>query len=229
MVRKMNQDFVYCTENPIGPLYNLFMVADGMGGHQAGDYASRCCVEAVVDSIKEGNARSPIAIMEQAISNANQKVYEAAEKDEALKGMGTTLVVATVYGRELYIANIGDSRAYIIGDTIRQITEDHSWVEAMVQSGDIERKDAKSHPKKNVITRAIGTASRVNADFFEITAKEGEILLLCTDGLINMVEDEEIYSVLKNEKNLEKAGNELVRIANLNGGRDNIGIVLVQF
>lgn len=229
MVREMNQDFVYSSEGVIGSLHNLFMVADGMGGHKAGDYASRCCVEKVVQAVRNGSGRSPIAILEQAIDNANQVIYQEAQKNDSLKGMGTTLVVATACGKELYIANIGDSRAYIIGDTITQITEDHSWVEVMVQSGDIERKDAKSHPRKNVITRAIGAANNVHADFFEITIEEGQILLLCTDGLINMVEDEEMYTILKREQDLEKAAKELVRVANQNGGRDNIGIVLVRF
>ena len=142
--------------------------------------------------------------------------------------MGTTMVAATVIGREVYIANIGDSRAYLIRDGIHQITEDHSLVEEMIRSGDLERKDAKSHPNKNVITRAIGTSAIVQADFFELEVKEEDVLLLCTDGLTNMLDDEEILSIIKEKTNLEAAGNELVRAANANGGKDNIGIVLIQ-
>lgn len=228
MVREVNQDYVFCYENPIGQVSNLFLVADGMGGHKAGDYASRYCVEKVVESVKNGKIRSPISIMEQAIQEANTAVYQKAEVEEELNGMGTTIVAATILGSELYIANVGDSRAYLIRENIHQITEDHSLVEAMVQSGDIERKDARLHPNKNVITRAIGTSATVQADFFEISVVEGDVILLCTDGLTNMVEDEEICRIIKSDSDMKKVGAELVRMANANGGRDNIGIILVQ-
>lgn len=228
MVRNVNQDYVFCYENPIGQVSNLFLVADGMGGHKAGDYASRYCVEKVVESIKNGNIRSPISILEQAIQEANTAVYLKAESEEDLNGMGTTVVAATILGSELYIANVGDSRAYLIRENIHQITEDHSLVEAMVQSGDIERKEARFHPNKNVITRAIGTGATVQVDFFEITIEEGDILLMCTDGLTNMVEDDEICQIIKSNTDIEKVGKELIRMANANGGKDNIGVVLVQ-
>ena len=228
MVREVNQDYVFCYENPIGQVSNLFLVADGMGGHKAGDYASRYCVEKVVESIKNGTIRSPISIMERAIQEANAAVYSKAESEEELNGMGTTIVAATILGSELYIANVGDSRAYLIREGIHQITEDHSLVEAMIQCGDIERKDARLHPNKNVITRAVGTGSTVQADFFEITVKEGDILLICTDGLTNMIEDDEICQIIKSDTDMKKVGTELVRVANAHGGRDNIGIVLVQ-
>lgn len=228
MVRQVNQDYVFCYENPIGQVSNLFLVADGMGGHKAGDYASRYCVEKVVESIKNGTIRSPISILERAIQEANAAVYAKAESEEELNGMGTTIVAATILGRELYIANVGDSRAYLIREDIHQITEDHSLVEAMVQSGDIDRKDARLHPNKNVITRAIGTTATVQADFFEISVEEGDILLLCTDGLTNMIEDDEICQIAKSDTDMRKVGAELVRVANANGGRDNIGVVLVQ-
>ena len=228
MVREVNQDYVFCYENPIGQVSNLFLVADGMGGHKAGDYASRYWVEKVVESIKNGTIRSPISIMERAIQEANAAVYSKAESEETLNGMGTTIVAATILGSELYIANVGDSRAYLIREGIHQITEDHSLVEAMIQSGDIDRKDARLHPNKNVITRAIGTSATVQADFFEISVEEGDVLLICTDGLTNMIEDDEICQIIKRDTDLKKVGTELVRVANANGGRDNIGIVLVQ-
>ena len=227
-VRKVNQDYVFCYDNPVGQLSNLFLVADGMGGHQAGDYASRLCVETVANAVKNSRLRSPISILEAAIQEGNMAVFRDAEKEETLYGMGTTMVAATVIGREVYIANIGDSRAYLIRDGIHQITEDHSLVEEMIRSGDLERKDAKSHPNKNVITRAIGTSAIVQADFCELEVKEEDVLLLCTDGLTNMLDDEEILSIIKEKTNLEAAGNELVRAANANGGKDNIGIVLIQ-
>lgn len=228
MVRKMNQDYVFCSNNPIGSLSNLFLVADGMGGHKAGDYASKCCVENMITAIEHSNLKSPISILEQALQKANAAVYETAESDVALQGMGTTLVAATIFGTEMYIANVGDSRAYLIREYIHQITEDHSWVEAMVRKGEIDRKDARLHAKKNVITRAIGMGPMVQADFFEISLEEGDILVMCTDGLSNMVEDEEMFEIVKNSESIESAGKELIRTANANGGKDNIGLILIQ-
>ena len=143
--------------------------------------------------------------------------------------MGTTLVIATVLGNDLYVGNVGDSRAYLTRNgKLRQITEDHSWVEEMIRLGELERSEARTHKNKNVITRAIGTGPFVQPDFFEIQVIEGDILLMCTDGLCNMVEDEEILEILSSDMELEEKGNELIRVANANGGRDNIGVVLVQ-
>lgn len=228
MVRNTNQDYVFCSNNPIGSLSNLFLVADGMGGHNAGDYASKCCVENIVAAIEQSNLKSPISILEQAMQKANAAVYETAESDVALQGMGTTVVAVTIIGTEMYIANVGDSRAYLIREYIHQVTEDHSWVEEMVRKGEIDRKDARLHEKKNVITRAIGTGPMVQADFYEISLEDGDIVAMCTDGLSNMVEDDEIYEIVKNSETLESAGKELVRTANANGGKDNIGLILVQ-
>ena len=228
MVRKTNQDYVFCCNSPIGSLANLFLVADGMGGHNAGDYASKYCVENVIKSIEHSNLKSPISILEQALQKANAAVYEAAGNDEALQGMGTTIVAATILGTEMYIANVGDSRAYLIREYIHQITEDHSWVEAMIRKGEIERKDARLHEKKNVITRAIGMGAVVQADFFEISLEEGDVLAMCTDGLSNMIEDEDIFEIVKDSDNIENAGKELIRTANANGGKDNIGLILKQ-
>ena len=228
MVRKTNQDYVFCYDNLLGQLPNLFLVADGMGGHQAGDYASRYCVESIAASVKNSKTKSPIGILDEAIHTANLAVFRQAESDPSLYGMGTTIVAATVIGSELYVANIGDSRAYLIRDGIRQITEDHSWVEEMVRKGELERKDARTHKNKNVITRAIGTDALVQADFFQLSVQENDILLMCTDGLTNMLEDDAILEIISEASTVEAMGKELVEAANANGGKDNIGIVLVQ-
>ncbi|MBQ5561550.1 MAG: Stp1/IreP family PP2C-type Ser/Thr phosphatase [Lachnospiraceae bacterium] len=228
-VRSVNQDYVFCYDEPIGALSNLFLVADGMGGHQAGDYASRCCVETVSKCVKNTSSSLPIEIMDEAIQEGNITVYREAEHNASLYGMGTTLVIATVLGDDLYVGNVGDSRAYLTRNgKLRQITEDHSWVEEMIRLGELERSEARTHKNKNVITRAIGTGPFVQPDFFEIQVIEGDILLMCTDGLCNMVEDEEILEILSRDMELEEKGNELIRVANANGGRDNIGVVLVQ-
>lgn len=227
--RQINQDCIFSCENAIGSLPNLFIVADGMGGHKAGDFASKCCVETIVDTIKKSKLKTPIGIIEEAITSANTKIVEEASANIDLEGMGTTVVIAVVIEDNVYVANIGDSRLYLITDGIRQITEDHSLVEAMVRTGEIGREEARNHPNKNVITRAVGTNRLVLADFFEIQINEGDVLLLCSDGLSNMLEDDEIFSIVqKNADSMEEAGKELVDQANENGGKDNIGIVLVK-
>lgn len=229
--RKANQDSIYCEENAVGSFPNLFIVADGMGGHNAGDCASRTCISCVVEKIRESARKTPISCLEEAISYANARVYAMAQENVELEGMGTTLVVATLVGNCLYVANIGDSRLYIIDDEgIRQITEDHSLVEAMVRNGEIERREARFHPNKNIITRAVGTSRQVESDFFEVELQPGNIVLLCSDGLSNMMYDEDMmYIVRRYGEDMEAAGRKLVEKANECGGRDNISLILVQF
>jgi PPM family protein phosphatase len=229
MKRKVNQDYIFCEENVVGSFPNLFIVADGMGGHKAGDYASRFCVSAVVDSIKNSKVGTIIGAFEQAINNANKALLEESEKDEELKGMGTTFVAATIIGFNMYVANIGDSRLYVISDEMTQITEDHSLVQAMVKTGEIDKIDARSHPNKNVITRALGSNQSVIADYFEVELKKGETVLICSDGLTNMMDDEEIFNIIQhNPDDLNLAGHQLVEKANNQGGKDNIAIIIIR-
>ena len=161
--RKMNQDYVFVSEGPVGNLPNLFTVADGMGGHNAGDYASSHAVRILVDEIREDADYNPVKVIRHAIEAANTEIRNRAQEDENLRGMGTTMVVATIVDQYAYVANVGDSRLYVIGEDIIQITRDHSWVEEMVQRGEIDRKAARTHEKKNVITRAIGGYETVEA------------------------------------------------------------------
>lgn len=163
--RQLNQDYIYLTENPVGNLPNLFIVADGMGGHKAGDYASDLAVETVVKEAGASLEKSPSRILGHAITIANRILRQRASENFALSGMGTTLVAATCIGRFLEVANVGDSRLYVIGDEIVQITEDHSLVEEMVRMGGIGREEARNHPDKNIITRAIGARDDVEVDF----------------------------------------------------------------
>lgn len=228
-IRSVNQDYVFRSENAIGHLPNLFLVADGMGGHKAGDLASRYCVELMIEQVKKSSFRTPVSILEEAIQTANEGVLKKALTSADYEGMGTTLVAATLAGDELYIANIGDSRAYLVGKEMKQITEDHSLVEAMVKTGGLERKDAKSHPNKNIITRALGTNRMVQADFFELSLRHDDIILMCSDGLTNMIEDDELYDIIQNGKqNLEITAKKLIETANQYGGRDNISVVLIE-
>ena len=226
--RKLNQDFVYSSDEAVGNLKNVYIVADGMGGHQAGDYASKCTVETMVREIKGCFEQSPIRILSRAIRIANDQVRRKAREDESLYGMGTTVVAATVLGKYLQVANVGDSRLYIINEEVRQITRDHSLVEEMVRMGGLDREAARNHPDKNIITRAIGAKADVDVDFYEHRLKRGDIILMCTDGLSNMVEDEELFHIVQGARDIVEAGQNLVNAAKENGGTDNIGIVLIE-
>ena len=228
-VRNSNQDYVFCEENAVGSFPNLFLVADGMGGHQAGDMASRICVEEMVRQIQATDRKTPVSVLEQAVSAANQKIYQTATQDKALEGMGTTLVGTVIEGDTAYIVNIGDSRLYQLRDSLRQITVDHSLVEEMVQSGEIQKNEMRTHPNKNIITRALGTDTSVRPDCFEIEVQEGDVLLLCSDGLSNMLEDNQIENIVRaNGENLRQAGECLVKQANDAGGKDNISVILIR-
>lgn len=228
--RTVNQDSVYRMDQPIGNLPNLYIVADGMGGHNAGDYASRTCVEVLSESVRTSRVPTPLGILQEAIGRANEEVYRRSIEDPSMQGMGTTVVVATVLGNSMYVGNIGDSRLYLLNSSaIRQVTEDHSLVEAMVRNGELPKEEARLHPNKNIITRALGTERQVMADFFEVTLKENDIVLMCTDGLSNMVEDQEILQIVNNySESLMATAAQLVRKANEHGGKDNIGIVLIR-
>lgn len=227
--REINEDYIYTSEKPVGNLPNLFIVADGMGGHNAGDYASKHAVEKVVEVIERCTQETdPENILQKAIDDANAYINKMAKSDKRLKGMGTTLVAVTVDGSCVTAANVGDSRMYVINDFITQITKDHSLVEEMVDMGGIDREAARTHPDKNIITRAVGVKEYVLVDFFDISISEKEKLLLCTDGLTNMLNDNEIHRIISESTDIEEAGRRLVEAANANGGRDNIAVVLVE-
>ena len=228
MVREVNQDYVFTTEAPIGKLPNLLVVADGMGGHRAGEYASRLAVEVLKQELAEATEDAPEAMMRNAITRANERVLEAARQDAKLSGMGTTLVVATVIERTLYFANVGDSRLYLINDDIKQLSKDHSLVQEMVRLGGINQEEAKYHPDKNIITGAIGAKDEVEIDFYEYRLKKGDMLLICTDGLSNMVEDEEILHIVKCSRDVVEAVEQLIERAKDHGGNDNIGVIVAQ-
>ena len=224
----MNQDYVFATDSPIGGLDNLYIVADGMGGHNAGEYASAFSVEELKDLVVElGQAEIEI-ILHRALQEVNRRLRTVAASDSRYYGMGTTIVIATVRGGILYVANVGDSRLYLKKNLLRQITVDHSLVEEMVLAGTLDQKKARTHPDKNVITRAIGAEDTLEIDFFREKVSEGNIVLMCSDGLTNMVEDSEIEEILGSSRSLEDAGGKLLEKANENGGSDNISVLLVK-
>lgn len=226
--RKLNQDYIYTSEQPVGDLPNLFIVADGMGGHKAGDYASKCAVETIVREISVSSGSNPVHILGRAIETANECVRQKATEDEGLYGMGTTVVAATIQGNFLKVANVGDSRLYVVGRDMKQITRDHSLVEEMVRMGGIDRESARNHPDKNIITRAIGASDTVEVDYFTVELTQGDIVLMCSDGLTNMLEDEEIRMILHGQRDIVEKAQELVKAANNNGGKDNIAVVLIE-
>ena len=229
-LRKLNQDYVFTSEVPVGTLPDLFIVADGMGGHKAGEYASKCAVETMVSQINSSMERGSIRVISNAIREANRRVRNKAMSDDNYFGMGTTLVVATIEDDGLCVANVGDSRLYLISNgEIRQVTVDHSLVEEMVQMGELERKSARNHPDKNIITRAVGVMEEVDPDFFEVEdLVVGDMLLMCSDGLSNMLEDKEMLGIIEGEGTLKEKAQRLVAGANMNGGRDNITVILVR-
>jgi protein phosphatase len=227
--RQLNQDFIYLSDMPVGNLPNVFIVADGMGGHNAGDYASRYAVQTVVDEISGSFEKNPVKIIGKAIDKANTLIRERARENASLTGMGTTIVVATCVGRYLEVANVGDSRLYVVNqDAIEQVTQDHSLVEEMVRMGGIDRASARNHPDKNIITRALGARDYVEADFFTREMQEGDMVLLCSDGLTNMVDDERIHQILTGGGRLKDRVEKLVETANQNGGKDNISVIVIE-
>ena len=216
------------SETPIGPLPNLFLVADGMGGHAAGDFASKYAISVVIDFIRKSTIKSPVSLLKRALVYVSNELYKEAEKDRDKMGMGTTMVAAVFQDKTLYVANIGDSRLYIINDDIKQITMDHSLVEELIRNGQLERNKGRNHPEKNIITRAMGSRDEAMPDFFEIQLNDGDKVLLCSDGLSNMVEDDEIRDIVIDSPDLEDTVSSLISRANYYGGNDNISVIIIS-
>lgn len=238
-VRAMNQDYIYSSPEAVGSLPNLFLVADGMGGHKAGDFASRYMVENLVVCLnRNGKSHGPggkpgvtsvVGQLKSAIDQVNEGLYEESLSHEELSGMGCTLVAAVVEDDLLYVANVGDSRLYLIhGDLIHQVTRDHSYVEEMVALGQMNRNSQAYNRQKNIITRAMGISAAVDTDFFEVNLEAGDYFLLCSDGLSNMVDNQEICRIVSGPGTLKEKAEALIREANLRGGSDNIAVVLVD-
>lgn len=230
LVRSSNQDAFLTGDFESGTVWAV--LCDGMGGASGGDIASKMAVEAISARIKEyyndGMKTSSVAnLLESAINFANIKIFDLAREDETLMGMGTTVVAAILRKNEVMISHAGDSRAYIINDEIRQITTDHSIVQEMLDRGEITEDEAKHHPIKNYITRALGVKDIINVDFTSEDFDDNDILLLCSDGLSNFVEPEYLKETVTTV-NPDICEN-LVNTANANGGRDNITVVIASY
>ena len=225
--RSVNQDAFFAGE--ISQDIAFAVVCDGMGGANAGDIASQTAVKTISEYIinsyrRKITIRDFLKILKNALISANITLYDMASKQEELKGMGTTAVVAVVKGNEVAVAHVGDSRLYLINDDITQVTRDHSIVQTLIESGEITVEAAAKHPRKNVITRALGVEEEVAVDTAEIVIKENDTLLLCTDGLTNFVSVEDILKTFK-ENDISQVPEKLVNLANEGGGGDNITAV----
>ncbi|MBR5953599.1 MULTISPECIES: Stp1/IreP family PP2C-type Ser/Thr phosphatase [Pseudobutyrivibrio] len=227
--RKVNQDAIFYSDTAVGKLPNLYLVADGMGGELAGDYASAKCVETIINCIKKSKETEPVRILEEAIQTANNLIYAESKSDPGKAGMGTTLVMATIIDGHLFVANVGDSRLYVANSSkVLQVTKDHSVVAELVRTGELDEDDARTDKRKNMITRAVGAESAIAADYFDVALKGREHILLCSDGLTNMVSDKEILSILKSADSIEDRATRLVELANSYGGKDNISVIIVE-
>ena len=228
-VRQMNEDFCFATDKPVGPLENLFVVCDGMGGHRAGEYASSLAVKKMITSISGMTSMDPFEVLSNGIEEANRAIYRQSVTEEDKAGMGTTVVAATFQDDTIFLDNVGDSRLYAQNDTeFWQVTRDHSYVEERVRKGILDRKEARFHRDRNKITRAVGVMKDVRIDFFDLDAIRGMRFLLCSDGLSSVLFDEEIAGIIGSGMPVRSRVEELIRQANERGGPDNITAVLIE-
>ncbi|MCR5452445.1 MAG: Stp1/IreP family PP2C-type Ser/Thr phosphatase [Lachnospiraceae bacterium] len=235
-VRQCNEDYLFASDKPVGPLPNLYIVADGMGGANAGEYASEYTVRSVVEMIQSSTLAPGLSekeAVEEAIRDAigvtNWQIHDISRREEDKAGMGTTLVLATVLEDIVIIANVGDSRGYSFYDgLLSQVTLDHSYVEELVRRGEMTPEEARVSRFKNRITRAIGAEPSVRIDFFGVTKEPGSKIILCTDGLTNMLSDEEMADILGREADTKTAVEQLLEGAINAGGTDNITVLCIS-
>ena len=226
-VRELNEDSCFVAEHE---KFVVAVVADGMGGHNAGEIASLCATEGLKDYISsEDITENTNEKLLECFKKINSDIYKKGVTTRGLIGMGTTLTCAVIIEDKIHIAHVGDTRVYIINDSVTRLTEDHSYVEELLRMGRITKEEAKTHPGRNQLTRAVGTEDEIKTDLYEAQIKKGDILLLTSDGLTNMLEDDEIKEILFKYDSLDEALSELIYEANLNGGFDNITAVAVKY
>ena len=232
-VRPKNEDSIYVSNEPIGKLGNLYIVADGMGGHRAGQVASNTAIEAFLaylNKYQPDSTEEPLDMLIGCINMANDAVYKLGRMYDEYSEMGTTFIAATIEGSNMFVAHVGDSRLYKISDNkIEQITNDHSLVAEMVRAGQLTEEEARVHPQRNCITRAVGTDSSVVSDGLIVRVKENDTILICSDGLSTMLEDDEICNLATAKGfSVEERADMLISAANNNGGCDNISVVIID-
>ena len=229
--RDMNQDSYYISDSLSE--VKIYLLADGMGGYKGGEIASSLAIKCTKNYIENNFKETPkdreslIQLVASSMEYANMVVYEKSKEDKELEGMGTTLEVCLIYNNKAYIGHVGDSRIYRIRkDFIRKLTQDHSYVQKLVKDGTITKEEAENHPKKNMLMKALGCNAFVEPDVLVRGFLRDDILLMCSDGLTNMVKQEDIFEIAKG--NIEKAPIKLVDLANENGGLDNITVVVIK-
>ena len=234
-VTKNNED--YCMGEIIqteADCIGIFALADGMGGHKKGEVASKIAVDSIIDFLKENILKSCGIkmdylddVIKQGYNYANQKIFDKVSEDSSCEGMGTTLVVAVIYKDDMIMANVGDSRGYLLhNDEFRRITRDHSVVEELVNANLITEEEARVHPRRNQITRAMGAEEIIIVDIFREKVEKGDMILLATDGLTGCVGDEDIKNIIKQDKDIKEICEDLINQANDNSGKDNISVIL---
>ena len=226
--RKVNQDYLFFSDEPVGCFPNLYIVADGMGGHRAGDKASSYSVTRFVELAKQAEKELPFLSMEKLLQQVNREVFEMSRREDEYAGMGTTFVAATVVDHVVYVMNVGDSRLYYYDGSLKQVTMDHSLVEELVRAGELDRAESRNHPQKNIITKAVGVADDVSPDFFMLDIEEGQRILLCSDGLSNMVDDDRLEEIMAEQGEIRELAQKCVDEALFYGGLDNIAVVIAQ-
>lgn len=228
LVRENNEDFFYLDEK-----YGLYIVADGIGGHNAGEVASRVATETIRDIFAEGYETRQEALpglICDAIKEANRVVYGLALKNNSYFGMGTTVTMLAEKEGIAYIGHIGDSRAYLVSkENGRLITSDHTLVNELLKKGTISEEDAKLYPNRNIITKALGTDPETMPDLYEVELETGDVLMICSDGLSDLVDDNEMYAKVRTSENLDAAAEALVTMALEAGGFDNITVMLLEY
>lgn len=230
-IRSVNEDRAFVLPESNGLV--VAVVADGMGGHQAGDIASQMAIEKIQEELSRLPHTSSLEERQDAVKiaveAANEHVYRHAAEREQFHGMGTTVVVAVATADQLVIGHIGDSRAYLAdGERLAQLTEDHSLVNELVRSGQLTREEANNHPRRNVLTRALGTETRVQVDVHAFEWEPGDILLMCSDGLSGLVDRDSLYGIVRSDDTLDRKVDLLVERALDAGGDDNITVVLIE-
>ncbi|MBF8982198.1 Stp1/IreP family PP2C-type Ser/Thr phosphatase [Lutibacter sp. B2] len=229
-VREINEDAYFISNDE----FKLFIVADGMGGHNAGEVASNIAIDSIVSYIEENKDRlsecedEAVDILREAIITANRNIFIKSQNESACHGMGTTLTLALILSK-VYIGHVGDSRAYIVRNgEISQITRDHSLVGELLRNGNITEEEAKVHPQKNMITRAVGTEEDIKMDSYSLDFEKEDMIVLCTDGLSNLIENSEMRNILSGSKDLNLACKHLIELANERGGNDNITVIAIR-
>lgn len=227
LARNLNEDYVGVCEDGIKKIY---IIADGMGGHNAGEIASKIAVESTIDYINNlKKLDNPKEILSDAIKAANVNIYNKSKTDSNMSGMGTTITACLIVKDKIIIANVGDSSCFIVNpDNITKITKDHSLVQQLVDSGSITEEEAVNHPNKNIITRALGTNVSVDVDLFIIDTKDVFKVILCTDGLTNVVSKHEIYDIIIKNNNNNDICSQLIELSKLKGSKDNISVIIFE-